>query len=298
MTFKDFWQCYLFLNSIGEKLIMPILLQGEKIIIANQMDLIRTIIMYEFSSYGYLKFNKSEFLSLLFNDLKNDMSKYNIDEIMLNKFIELVMYEGSDSEIDIEHTIGLPYLVFQVNEQELIWDTLRQEAFLDAIRYKLLKITAQKDFGTIKGKAFEIFVISELQKIPGIESLHYNIDEKRLYEIDIGFIYKSILHLLELKSFDVKIGEFQGRYVKNTKAIKLLAEFDLKVANYKEKIIENWKGNDIKDIRTFLVTDNFYFIPFMSAVYWYDNFQIPRICNVNEFFNYLKKEKYQDGEFT
>ena len=286
LPLEKFWTCFVLINKhITDKLVGCEL--DQPFLIADESDEYRLKFLFGLTETGLIQISKDKLLSLY-------SQKSSIFPDITNKdFHEFLAQVTLDEKAAKTLNIDFPedyYLFYPGDADGLLWDISRHTAMFRAISRKLVQ--GGDEAGNIKGKAYEDNVVRELESIEGIEDLKqvtiYSDDALKLMEIDIGFVFHDTLYLLEVKSWQRKIGEYLGSFDKSHRAIGYLKEYDELLKIHQERIFSQWLGCKIDKAIYVLVSLEAQYIPSYDPDLWLIPGIVPRICLLREFISYLR----------
>ncbi len=300
MSFQEFWKSWVVLNKL---LLWSLPTQwvpdevyridspGERLRLERLFDICETGLGG--GSLSNIRETCFDFLSEHYPDLMPSKSNY-------QKFIDTVMCERLDKRV-VEF-IEQPYTFYKVGPDSVLWDHLRQAGLFKAIARDILPLSGA--IGKRKGEVFEETVEDKMRAMSGMQDIRRNIKIKSdskiniVLEIDIAFIYKRVLFLLELKSNFKPIQYYNADGVVVTDRITgiesaLLAR-DKKLVKYAEDIRKWWPKSDIFGAIYVYCTDEAEFIPSFNLDFWFKVGQYPRICLVEELIDFLQNMDLAD----
>jgi len=258
----------------------------QKIAIKQTSDVYKFASLNRLAGSGLLEIKEKE----LYQHFKKN---FNRDGLTLKEYkavIEsLTIGERDLSQIDID-VLEKPYVFYRFDRKYLVWDFHQ-----NAIIWKSFSRQATDGGieGNIKGTGFENYVYQKLKQLEGIEELKRNViiyskHHLKLMDIDIGFVHRGVLYLVELKSYGKKKGEISGRFYKGNRLTMRLKKYDGLLAEHREKIYSDWKGCSFNKAVYVLITSDIQFIEVKNESLWLLWGSIPRICLLDEFMLYLR----------
>jgi hypothetical protein len=289
ISYKRFFTCFILVNMFIADRIAPYD-PDKPIAIENEFDEQRFAIIRQLRHMGLICTNRNELINYCIQS-KYAPADFTSNDISV--FIDKVTMNSIDTDKISIDNYDVPFIFYRLENDNLIWDICRHNRLFHAISKKIVQ---DGEFGNIKGKAYEDNVLSFLKAadLEGIEDLQQNViiysdDGRKLMDIDIGFVFKQVLYLLEIKSYAKKDGELSGHFYKGHRLIQYLRRYDMLLKKHQDKIYKQWDQNKFTSVTNFLISSELETnIPFDYDL-WYIMGEIPRICTIGEFFWYLKR---------
>jgi hypothetical protein len=163
---------------------------------------------------------------------------------------------------------------------------------------------AAKQLRTHFAAKFEANIKRRIEKtVTGIMDIKLNVkikDEtsgRTVWEIDIGFVYKNVLFLVEVKNWYKP----QKYYLAVNQTLLnraagfegVLHEQDDNLVKYRQQVFQRWQ-RPITGAICVVCTESVEFIASFDPEWWLQSEEVPRICLVNELINYLESENIDD----
>lgn len=294
MPFQEFWKSWVVLNKL---LLWNLPMQwtpGEIYRIDSPHERLKLERLFDICETGLgggslsnIRETCFDLLSERYPDLMPSKSNY-------QKFIDTVMCERLDKRV-VEF-IEQPYTFYKVGPDSILWDHLRHGGFLKAIARDILQLSGAS--GARKGEVFEKTVEEKMKAILEVKDIRRNIKIKSVnktnivLEIDIAFVYKRILFLLELKSNFKRIKYYSADSSEVSDRIKKiesgLRNRDKKLVEHAEDIQKRWPKSDLLGAIYVFCTDEAEFIPSFNLDFWFKVGKYPRICLIEELIDFLQ----------
>ena len=278
ITFSDFFTCFTILNKYITSKIAN--WEPDKpFIIRDDTDMEKLRFLFHLTESGLILIEKSELLRI-HQQFESDV---NFDTF--NNFVNAFTFK----ELDDINFVEQPALFYDFGDGKLLWDVARHSGLWKSLSHKVSQNGGKA--GNIKGEAFEDYIANQLQNLQ-IQALKRNVilytdAHEKLMDIDIGFVHRQVLYLVELKSWVRKKGEYLGRFEKVYRAISVIRKYDKKLRANRNLIYKEWEQYNFDKAIYVLIWDEAQFIPLEEKSLWLIVGEIPRICTIEEFIRYI-----------
>ena len=217
--------------------------------------------------------------------------------------VEGLTYQG-EFQGDVRF-IEQPYVFYKVSPKFLFWDYLRHGGLLRCIARELSK-SNNNELTDRKGKHLESAIKLTIQKRIR-ETSHFKLgplikrEREDKWEVDVGFVYKGILFLVEAKNMHKKV-KYYYRKIDVTSRLEDrkgdLLKQDENFNKYKMDIRNKWSEvADLKGGICIVCSEEAEFIHSSDQLFWLSwKLNIPRICMLTELVKFLENMNVRDIE--
>jgi hypothetical protein len=191
-----------------------------------------------------------------------------------------------------------PFVFYQVNPRLTFWDYLRHGGLLRCIARNLSSIPTASATKKKKGNLFENSIATSIeQSVQGVSHLKLDTKIKNkgkiVWQIDVGFVYKGVLFLIEAKNLQKKVSYyFNGIEVSDRVQWfeSVLKKQDKKLKTYKAQIQNKWREvDDVAGAICVVCSEEVEFIASFEESFWIKlSSEIPRVCLLVEFVGFMK----------
>jgi hypothetical protein len=287
MTFETWWKIWIMLNSLLKK----------NLLFFHSDSFLKTLTNEQFESAAERTDDYSDsclgcaeissFLNTCHEWLKTLYKKFPPSYENLETFFYKLCFSSFKSDITF---IEQPFLFYKVGPNRFFWDYLRHGNLLNAISRTLNRGQSGAYFESMIKKTLS----QRIKKIANIE-LNYKIKDTHGeidWEIDIMFIYESIVFIVEAKhnfkpeSYHLASDVSVSSRIQDWE--KRLTKQDEKIEKYKLKLYEHWESLKPKGAICIVCSLEVEFISSFEMKYWLLNGKIPRICTLDELVEFFQ----------
>lgn len=217
-----------------------------------------------------------------------------------------VDYLSSDTLVGDPAFIEQPVLFYKLGPERVFWDYLRHGNVMNAVIRKLF-IHPSKARDKLINKAagnFEKQIKIKLEKsLKGVANCKLNTKitpkagKRHVWEIDVGFVFRDILFLVEMKNW-IKSEKYfladddtLSSRIPDVEAV--LRKQDTNLVNYQTDVIRYW-DQAAKGAICIVCTHDVEFTASIERKWWLKTGKYPRICLVDELISYLQSENLEE----
>ena len=196
-----------------------------------------------------------------------------------------------------------PFVFYQVSPKLTFWDYLRHGGLLRCIARDLSRIPSATETKNKKGKLLENSVKTSIQQsVQGTS--HFKLGTKikvngiEVWDIDVGFVCKGILFLIEAKNRDKKVSYYFDGVEVSDRILSFenfLKGQDEKLKKYKKQVKYKWHEVDnLSGAICVVCSVETEFIASFDKLFWLKLLDIPRICLLSEFIKFMENADVEE----
>lgn len=186
-----------------------------------------------------------------------------------------------------------PFVFYPVSTRVLLWDYFRHAGLLRCIA-RNLSSNPMFSGSNRKGEVLERLVVNAVrEELPEAHSFKTSIKIKNarqfVWEIDVAFIFRKILFLIEAKNQQKMLRYyFEGRDLE--RGANWLEDRDEKLRQYASIVRNKWKEDENISGAIYIVcSEEAEFMPSYEPSLWLDIENYPRVCMLFELIQFLKE---------
>jgi len=294
LSFEDAWKAWLAINKIAAGRV-PNWTPDQPFLIRSSSDDARVEIMFDLCETGL----GGSTLTALRNEAHDLMTRKGWPELPTKdahqRFVDQIVFDPATAEaFDVEF-IELPYAIYKVGPNAILWDHLRSRGLFRAIARRAIR-TAGGDTGGAKGRAFEAVVASALKQrlspaAPIAKNVKIQAQGRLALEIDVAMVWHKCLVLIECKTLQKPVQYYKGRagaVASRTADMKtILFERDQLLRTHAREIREHWRQDDLAGAIWVVCTVEAEYIDSVEPSLWLTPGSLPRMCTPKELCEFL-----------
>lgn len=194
-----------------------------------------------------------------------------------------------------------PFVFYPVTEGLVYWDYLRHGGLLRCLARNLTRDPRAVATREKKGDALEAAVLSKVSAIAGVCGARkwiYREGGKHVWDVDVGFVYRNVLFLIDAKNEQKSIRyyfdpvEVSGKI---TAREDFLQKLDDRLGQHADRVHAHWSDCGPLDGAICVVcTEEAEFIASAHPGFWLETLEVPRTCMLAELTACLHREGFVD----
>lgn len=150
--------------------------------------------------------------------------------------------------------------------------------------------------GDSSGPGFEKYIAERLSNaMPDIKDLKRNViirdRGRKAWEIDVSFVLNKVLFIVEAKHYQKSLKYHAAEGSEVAERIQSweseCRERDRKLTTYQQHVRRKWDGSTLLGAICIICTEETEFVASAERKYWLNFPDIPRICTIDEFIEFL-----------
>jgi hypothetical protein len=208
--------------------------------------------------------------------------------------VQVLTYREFDGDVRF---IEQPFIFYPISEGLLLWDYLRHGGLLRCLARQMTQHSPNDATRLEKGRALEIAIARAAALLPGVSGIRGVVlreSGRSIWEIDVGFVYKNILFLVEAKNRQKSV----RYYFDASEVSSRVSQIEFVIKRMDTMLGQNlmWvrdKWGDCKPLRgaiCVVCTEEAEFIASANPTYWLSLLACPRMCMLNELIEFLSED--------
>lgn len=207
--------------------------------------------------------------------------------------VDFLTYGRFDGDVRF---VEQPFVFYPVSDRLLFWDYFRHGGLLRCLARNLTRLSSTSATQNKKGEVFERSIIRAVSSVDGVKGVRkwiYKEGGRGVWDIDIGFVYRNILFLIDAKNEQKNVRYyFDGAEVSDKVANRegFLTKLDNNLKTYSAQVGNEWRDcSPIRGAICIVCTTEAEFIASANPKLWLKQYECPRICLLTELIDFINQ---------